>query len=486
LKYQPKFKLAKILRIFSQIVFFLLFIYIYFRSLDPFSTIFNPFLRYDPLIFLTHFNLKFLIPILVIIFLTFIFGRFFCGWVCPLGFLIDIIDIAIKPFRTFLTKNSRAKSSTRSVASKNRNIFKRFLISQSFSKSKKFFKKLNLYPPAWLLLGAVIVTIFTILPLLQFLHPNIWIVRIFSLKIAGLTFFGILAFLSLIKSRFWCRYICPLGALYGLLARLSLFKLKITHCRACGICDSCPMGAIDYEKGLVQTHQCTLCFNHEYKCSLSGFEYKPVVSFDQSYDSSRREFLKQSLLLASGLAIGGLLSITKASQAETELLRPPGVIDEVDFVERCLRCFQCVKSCPNDIIKITTIESGISSFLTPHLEFGEYGCDYNCQVCQLVCPNYAIPLQKLNEKQHTKIGIAKIDRELCVVYAKDIDCIVCEEFCPTVPKAILLDVKETTLKNGKIIKLKYPKVDKNLCIGCGICEANCPAELKAIRVYKNL
>ena len=89
-------------------------------------------------------------------------------------------------------------------------------------------------------------------------------------------------------------------------------------------------------------------------------------------------------------------------------------------------------------------------------------------------------------KQNTKIGTAKIDRELCVVYSKSIDCIVCEEFCPTTEKAVALDIRQITLNNGKKVKLKYPAVDKSLCIGYGICEVNCPVEPKAIRIYKNI
>ena len=117
-------------------------------------------------------------------------------------------------------------------------------------------------------------------------------------------------------------------------------------------------------------------------------------------------------------------------------LRPPGVSDEARFVEKCLRCFQCVRSCPNKIIKITGFESGLNNLFTPHLEFHEFGCDYNCQVCQLACPNFAIPLQTLREKQSAKIGLASIDEKLCVVFARDTNCLVCEEFCPVTDKAI--------------------------------------------------
>jgi ferredoxin len=112
------------------------------------------------------------------------------------------------------------------------------------------------------------------------------------------------------------------------------------------------------------------------------------------------------------------------------------VVDEVRFVENCLRCLQCVRSCPNQIIKITGAAHGFASLYTPHLEFRPYGCDYFCQVCQQVCPNKAIPLQTLAEKQTTPIGEARIDEKVCVVFKDKVNCLVCEEVCPVPEKAI--------------------------------------------------
>ena len=171
---------------------------------------------------------------------------------------------------------------------------------------------------------------------------------------------------------------------------------------------------------------------------------------------------------------------------QTSLIRPPGVTavsNETEFVQRCLRCFQCVRSCPNGIIDITGTGSGFDSLFTPSVQFEQYGCDYNCQVCQLVCPNYAIPLQTLQEKQKVVMGLAVIEEDLCVVFAKDTNCLVCEEVCPVPEKAIKIEEK-TKLVNGEPMLLRYPVMDNNLCIGCGICQALCPAEPKAIVVKR--
>ena len=155
------------------------------------------------------------------------------------------------------------------------------------------------------------------------------------------------------------------------------------------------------------------------------------------------------------------------------MIRPPGVLDEERFAQRCLRCFQCVRSCPNQIIKISRLSVDLRSVLTPSIEYGEYGCDYYCQVCQQVCPNYAIPLQPLELKQRTRMGLARIDESLCVVYAEKINCLVCEEFCPVPEKAIKV-ITETRVVEGRETELRYPVMSPSLCIGCGVCQANCP------------
>jgi len=467
-------RVLKIIRISMQIAFFGLFLWVFLRSLNPFMSTENPFLKYDLLVFLTHLNLRwqYLLPIAGILVLTVILGRFFCGWVCPLGSVIDLMDFILKPLRKI-------------------NPWAKYLLS--------FELKLVHTPPAWFLLGAVVVTAFFTPPLLQYLHPNVWIIRIFSLSSLGLVFLGLLVLMSLHSRRFWCITICPLGALYGLLATLPGLRLSINECSACGRCSSCPMKAAQYRERKVLHHQCTLCFDFEGRCPVKGFRYGQVKqTTDTIPNPSRRRFLQQGGILAGGVAAGALFTVIDTrltsslvghrseGSVQTRLIRPPGVTGvstESKFVERCLRCFQCVRSCPNEIIKITGTGFGFDSLFTPKVEFDQYGCDYNCQVCQLVCPNYAIPLQTLQEKQHTKMGLARIHNGLCVVHANDTNCLVCEEVCPVPEKAVKY-YERTKVVDGEEVVLRYPYVEPHLCIGCGICQALCPAFPKAIVVHR--
>jgi len=446
-------KNLKNIRIVSQFIFFSLFLFIFIRSLDPFLPKRNYFLKFDPLIFLTNmqFKFSFIIPFFLIIILTLIFGRFFCGWICPLGTAIDTIDFLMKKIRSLTSKP-----------------LIRF-------KTRKFHIK---YPISLFILGSILITVIFTPPILQFFDPDIWIIRIFSLSNIGIVFLIILALFSLLSCRLWCKYICPLGAFYGLFSKASFFKLTINKCTNCTLCNSCPMDASYFSEKTIFAHQCILCFNYEYKCPQEGFSFS--TPFSRALDQSRRSFLKQAGIVLSGLLSGSILSILIKTK-NTKLLRPPGVLKERLFIERCLRCFQCVRSCPNQVIKITKLDEGIENIFTPHLEFTEYGCDYNCQVCQIVCPNYAIPLQPLNVKQKTRIGIAIINKDLCVVYSKDINCLVCEEFCPIPDKAIKV-IEKTKIVKGKALVLQYPVVNNSLCTGCGICQASCPTNPKAINI----
>lgn len=466
-------KRLKIGRIISQTLFFGLSVFIFIRSLDPFAALENPFLRFDPLIFLTNpeLNLPVMAFIAALLILAILLGRVFCGWVCPLGSLIEALDFIFSPLRR---RNPVALG--------------------RYPKRKLLVR----YPVSLLLLGAVLVTVFTRAPVLQFLHPNIWIIRIFSLTTVGLVFLALLLLFSLFARRLWCTYLCPLGALYGLLARIPLFRLRISACSSCGRCDRCPTEAANYEEREILVHQCLVCFDYEAGCPTEGFRFgmpeavaphaadtvPPSSSRDTAAPASgsRRSFLKHGIQLVAGLAVGGLLTgIGFLRRRITTLLRPPGVVDEARFVENCLRCLQCVRSCPNQIIKITGSEHGFASLYTPHLEFRPYGCDYFCQVCQQVCPNRAIPLQTLEQKQSTPIGIARIDEKTCVVYKDKFNCLVCEEVCPVPEKAIRYEQTGERTEDGE--PLREPKMVPERCIGCGICEARCPAEPVAIQVF---
>ncbi|MBE3065176.1 MAG: 4Fe-4S binding protein [Spirochaetes bacterium] len=346
-------------------------------------------------------------------------------------------------------------------------------------------------PPALFLLGLSVVTVFFMPPLLPFLHPNVWIVRIFSLSGLGLGFLAFIVVTAAFARRLWCVYLCPLGALYGLLGSSSVFGLRMDGCSGCGRCNTCPMEAADYRGRVVLAHQCTLCFDYEERCPVEGFSFGVRLAAAAggaaaTFSSSRRRFLIQVGALGAGIAAGGVLGVLRRVSrggVNTRLLWPPGVTDEATFLQRCIRCLHCVQSCPTQIIRATGIEAGAASLFTPSLSFAKQGCDYRCQVCQLVCPNAAIPFQRLEQKQRAVIGLALIDETTCVVFKEGKQCLVCEEMCPIPEKAILFEERAARTASG-IVSLRYPSVVRARCIGCGICQATCPADPVAITVHR--
>ena len=239
--------LFKRLRVVSQAVFLAVFVYIFIRSLDPFSVVQNPFLRFDPLIFLTNPRPDFYLiaPIAGLIALTLVLGRFFCGWICPLGSLIELSDHIFSFPR---------KANPAAIRASSRSFLVRF-------------------PPALVVLGAVVVSVFTSTSLLPYFHPNVWIVRILSRSVLGFVFLGLVLLSSIFGRRLWCVYICPLGALYGVLSRVSFLRLRIEKCSRCKACDRCPMQAADFRTREILPHQCIICFDYEKTCPVEGFQY---------------------------------------------------------------------------------------------------------------------------------------------------------------------------------------------------------------------
>lgn len=172
------------------------------------------------------------------------------------------------------------------------------------------------------------------------------------------------------------------------------------------------------------------------------------------------------------------------SKARTrpKLIRPPGSLAEEDFLARCIRCGQCMKICPTNALHPTLLDAGWEGIFTPLLIPTVGYCEYNCILCGHSCPTGAIEPLTLERKIGAEeipaisIGTAFIDRGRCLPWAFDKECIVCEEWCPTSPKAIRLETIEQVLPEGNTISLRRPYVIAELCIGCGACEYACPVE----------
>jgi ferredoxin len=292
--------------------------------------------------------------------------------------------------------------------------------------------------------------------------------------------------LNLLAPRFWCRYLCPLGALLGLLSKASILRRTVneqcTQCQACA--RVCPTGTIEAEKGFASDPaECTMCLECLAVCPHDAVDFRTGLSLAEwrDYDPSRRQ-----ALLALGTAAAGISlfrSDLAARRDYPHLIRPPGAWEN-NLLAKCVRCGECSRACPTSAIQPAMAEAGLEGLWTPLLVPRIGYCDYSCNACGQVCPVQAIPPLSLLEKRQQVIGKAYIDLNRCIPWADEQPCGVCEEMCPLPTKAIELEEVEVLDGQGDLFTLQRPQVIRERCIGCGICEYQCPLNgPAAIRVY---
>jgi len=300
--------------------------------------------------------------------------------------------------------------------------------------------------------------------------------------------FLVILFLNRIRPRFWCRFLCPLGALLGIFSRFSILRL-VKHPEKCTECNLC----VKYCQGSAsprpdqhwETAECHMCFNCFNVCpeDALGFRFSWTPKLTKKPDMGKRAILG-GLFAGFSIPFLGRLDGQIDKVSDPRLIRPPGSLAENDFLELCQRCGQCMKVCPTNAINPTLAEAGMAGFWTPRLIMTQGYCEYTCTLCGSVCPTGAIQEITGKEKieQPIKIGSAFIDRGRCLPWSGNAPCIVCQEVCPTSPKAIYLKKDVVSRPSGEQLDVQLPYVDLKRCVGCGICENKCPVRgLPAIR-----
>jgi polyferredoxin/ferredoxin len=561
-------KIVNVRRI-SQILFFTLFAWLCVVSTigQEFWQIrawpVNWFLQLDPLaaigtVLTTHTLYWPLLWSLAVIALTIIFGRFFCGWMCPFGALHQFVGFV----------GNRKKSAAKKIqlnkyrkAQCIKYIILIVLIAMAAFPSIGATLLSGLLDPIPLVtrsFNMAILSIFDrsvdVTSVAPRFYEGAWIIALVFIAAV---------LLNLIIPRFYCRFICPLGGLFGIINRFSIWRIGKAQdkCRDCKLCEkSCEGGC--HPSSNIRISECVLCFNCREDCKDELMAYQTSKSRAGEItnpDISRRGFVLSfagGVFATPAIRLGNILG----SNWNHQQIRPPGALAEDEFLKRCLKCGQCMRICPTNIIQPDGIQNGLEKLWTPVLNYriGSSGCQYNCVACGQICPTSAIRPITLDEKHGTgefssagpiKMGTAFFDRNRCLPWAMDRPCIVCEENCPLSPKAIYtietfntirdgqLTVKdsdeniihiEQTLEPGKFasgdyyasynekrikitantansielskekvieqaptagsiveiqVRLQRPYVDIEKCIGCGICEHECPVSgLKAIRV----
>jgi MauM/NapG family ferredoxin protein len=300
-------------------------------------------------------------------------------------------------------------------------------------------------------------------------------------------FAGILA-LNAFADRFWCRYLCPLGALLGLASKVAVLRPVIgVACNRCARClKTCRLDAIGIHQGYtIMADECIVCLDCMATCPKKEIGFRPhwrPIPWHE-YNPSRRQAL--AVLAASVAGVILLRTSVQARKPHPRLLRPPGAQNEHGLLARCLRCGQCMRACPTSGLQPTLVEAGPEGLCTPRLVPRLGYCDYGCNACGQICPSGAIPYLTLADKRKATVGLAAIDRNRCLPWAYGVPCIVCEEMCPLPEKAVQLEQMAVIDDQGESTVVQRPHVRHDRCIGCGICEYRCPvAGEAAIKVYR--
>ncbi|MFT5527773.1 MAG: NAD-dependent dihydropyrimidine dehydrogenase PreA subunit [Pirellulaceae bacterium] len=313
--------------------------------------------------------------------------------------------------------------------------------------------------------------------------------------IVSLLLFATVFGLGFLRPRFWCKYVCPSGAVFSLgnLFRLTERKVEST-CINCNKCvEVCPFDAIKPDF-TTRTSDCTMCQTCGGVCPTQAIKFVDrgnlvqlkVVNDPPTNETSlgRRGFL--SLVTGSAAAVAGAVGISAATNTfganlrdEDSLpVRPPGSVPEQEFLQMCIRCGECYKACPNHVLQPLGFEQGLEGLWTPQVVADWAGCASSCNACGQVCPTGAIRALPLVEKKVARMGLAIVNQTTCLPLANKEACQLCVDECQAAGYDAIEFMQVHTSVDDDGLPLEgtgflAPVVLDDKCVGCGLCQTRC-------------
>lgn len=458
------------------------------------------FLKLDPVIAITtiiagrQIETGFLVAVAVVL-SGLIVGRAFCGYICPMGTTIDVLQRIIYPGSKLKNPLSGYESGKKFrpakfyllvfvISSAIAGISVAFLVAP-ISLITRFYG-LVVYPASlWIVDSAIDLAspLYVHFPELAYMQiPS----KVFATNFWVAGFIILIVALAIKAPRFWCAYLCPSGAMIALFSRKPFFRRKVeSSCSGCGKCVRyCPSNAIRQNPHETVHSECLTCRKCQTICPENAISFNPTKR-TQATGQAVTDPIRRGIILSafSGLGTAVLvrtgwnqprLTGQERSVTAGDLIRPPGAIPEKEFLRRCVRCGLCMKACATNTLQPIWFKAGFEGLFSPVLIPRLAACATSCSICGSVCPTGAIRKLPIEEKLQVKIGTAWIDRQSCLVWNQDKKCLVCDEVCP---------YNAITFRPADGRRNAVPFVHANRCTGCGWCENKCPVEgLSAIRI----
>jgi ferredoxin len=413
---------------------------------------------------------------LAVLVVCLVLPRSFCAYVCPLGTLLDLLDWA------FTGRLLKSRTRTyRSLANTRYYVLAAVLAAAGLGVMLSgFVSAIAVLTRAMLFVaGSIQMGFLKGWYLVPSMNAGHWI---------SIGMFVVLISLNLLERRFWCKYLCPTGAVFSVANLLRFTERKVrAGCAECGKCEqACSFGAINSDY-TTRDLNCSFCQSCAGVCPVNAIEftgrwdreeYKPHGEISKSILLSRRNVIAGIGTVAVGAGLP--VAVCKTAGNSKAVVRPPGTVPEDEFLQLCVRCGQCIKVCPNNVLQPIGLEYGFDLLWTPKVTPDWSGCEPSCNNCGQVCPTGAIRALDLPEKQAARIGLAEVDKKTCLPYVGNGRCRLCVDECNAAGYDAIefVRVGGEAADNGEPIEnsgVLAPVVLEDKCIGCGLCQMRCMA-----------